>query len=87
MFKNPEKFDPDRFADGNEYPNMSYIPFSAGPRNCVGQRFALMEIKIMLAHLVYNFRIETHRQMEDNKTVFEALSKLVLFVINFNDLL
>jgi cytochrome P450 family 4 len=46
VFEDPNKFDPDRFAEGKEYPPLSFIPFSAGPRNCVGQKFALMEVNL-----------------------------------------
>ncbi|KAI6176006.1 hypothetical protein M3Y97_00752100 [Aphelenchoides bicaudatus] len=75
VFNDPDKFDPDRFAEGKEYPNMSYIPFSAGIRNCLGQKFALMEIKITLAHLLYNFEFSTNHAFEDNKISFVALSR------------
>ena len=32
-----------------------YLPFSRGPRMCIGYRFAQMEMKVVLAHLVKNF--------------------------------
>jgi docosahexaenoic acid omega-hydroxylase len=34
-----------------------YIPFAAGPRNCIGQRFALMEEKIVLAKVLRHFSV------------------------------
>lgn len=59
-FENPTKFDPERFSDENKH-NINqgaYMPFGVGPRNCIGSRFALMEIKCALYYLLLNFTIE-----------------------------
>ncbi|KAG5671809.1 hypothetical protein PVAND_001984 [Polypedilum vanderplanki] len=59
-YQNPDKFDPERFNDENKKlidPD-TYLPFGVGPRNCIGSRFALMEIKTFFYYLLLNFTIE-----------------------------
>lgn len=58
-FPNPEKFDPERFLSSTKIEPYSYLPFGKGPRACIGMRFALMEVKLILFHLLSHFRIET----------------------------
>nr|ANS06317.1 cytochrome P450 [Agasicles hygrophila] len=58
-YPDPEKFDPERFNDENKHnidPN-AYLPFGLGPRNCIGSRFALMEIKTIYFYLLQHFEL------------------------------
>ncbi|XP_021368001.1 cytochrome P450 3A18-like [Mizuhopecten yessoensis] len=54
----PDKFDPERFtpeAKANRDP-YTYLPFGAGPRNCIGVRLAMMEQKMCMAQVLQHFR-------------------------------
>ncbi|MDH5555816.1 MAG: cytochrome P450 [Alphaproteobacteria bacterium] len=55
----PEKFDPERFHPDEvaKRPRHAYFPFGGGPRVCLGNRFAMMEAKIMIAKVIQRYRL------------------------------
>lgn len=59
-FQNPMKFDPERFNEKHidNIQHGSYISFGAGPRSCIGSRFALMQVKSILYYLLKEFSFE-----------------------------
>ena len=59
-YARPDRFDPEHFAEAavRERPRLSYIPFGAGPRMCVGNHFAMIEMTLLLAALWQRFRFE-----------------------------
>ncbi|XP_055306358.1 uncharacterized protein LOC129570685 [Sitodiplosis mosellana] len=83
-FPNSEKFDPERFSDENKDRIISgtYIPFGIGPRNCIGSRFALMEVKAILYYLLLNFSFEPNEKTE----IPIKLKKQIIMLIPENGL-
>ena len=59
FFPDPERFDPERFAAGWEerIPRYSYLPFGGGPRVCIGNGFAMMEARLILATMAGQYRL------------------------------
>lgn len=64
----PEKFMPERFLldEVKKRPRNSYLPFGAGPRMCIGNNFAIMEMQIVLSMIIQKFNLLS----PDNQTVF-----------------
>jgi cytochrome P450 len=60
FFPDPEAFRPERFTPEEEEkrPKLSYLPFGAGPRACIGKVFALLEARLILATVARRFRFE-----------------------------
>ncbi|XP_071461843.1 cytochrome P450 3A19-like [Marmota flaviventris] len=62
----PEEFRPERFSKKNKdsIDPYIYMPFGNGPRNCIGMRFALMNMKVALVKVMQNFSFQTCKETQ-----------------------
>jgi cytochrome P450 len=59
FWEDPERFDPERFTPERSVgrPRFAYVPFGGGPRQCIGNTFAMMEAQLVLATVAQRYQL------------------------------
>lgn len=87
LFDEPEKFIPERFLKEHTVDSQnpfSYIPFSAGPRNCIGQKFATLEIKSIVSKVLRHYKVKLAKDSENYPLLSAELILRPETAINFS---
>lgn len=73
-FPSPEVFDPKRFLPSSpKPPSFAFIPFSAGSRNCIGWKFAQMEVKVIVLSVLRAFEVRAVQSEDQLKLISELV--------------
>nr|CAD7414090.1 unnamed protein product [Timema poppensis] len=75
-FTNPDKFDPDNFSQEKKSTRHPFVfkPFSDGPRVCVGVKYAMFQMKVMLSTILRYYQILPVRKLEDLERLETSIS-------------
>lgn len=73
VWPDPERFDPERFHPDKHVEPYSFLAFSAGPRNCLGQNFAMNELRCVMAMLLCSFDFAPDVTLPEPKLVAEIM--------------
>lgn len=63
-YEEPGSFRPDRWREDGSIPEFAYFPFGGGKRQCIGRRFALLELKLAIAEFLRAVRLEPMPETE-----------------------
>ncbi|WAR19172.1 CP4A4-like protein [Mya arenaria] len=58
VWENPHEYDPERFHPDKRVSSLIHMPFSTGPRKCIGMQFALTQVKVVACEILRNFHID-----------------------------
>ncbi|XP_017018136.1 cytochrome P450 4g15 [Drosophila kikkawai] len=77
VYANPNVFDPDNFLPERQANRHYYafVPFSAGPRSCVGRKYAMLKLKILLSTILRNYRVYSDLSESDFKLQADIILK------------
>ncbi|XP_068154560.1 cytochrome P450 4g15 [Drosophila tropicalis] len=77
VYANPNVFDPDNFLPERQVNRHYYafVPFSAGPRSCVGRKYAMLKLKILLSTILRNYRVYSDLSESDFKLQADIILK------------
>ncbi|KAG8249438.1 hypothetical protein J6590_019726 [Homalodisca vitripennis] len=79
LYTDPERFNPERFSPENlsMRHRYSFIPFSGGPRGCIGSKYAMLSMKTTISTILRNYKLSTSVKMEDIKLKVDLLMRSV----------
>ncbi|XP_069503688.1 cytochrome P450 3A24-like [Ambystoma mexicanum] len=84
----PDVFNPDRFSKENKESQEPYtfLPFGSGPRNCIGMRFALLNIKVATVALLQHFTFQTCKDTTiplelDTRGIIKSMKPIMLKLV------
>ncbi|XP_075156968.1 cytochrome P450 4g1-like [Haematobia irritans] len=77
-FPNPHEFNPEHFnaETMNKRHYYSFIPFSAGPRSCVGRKFAMLKLKVLLSTILRNYSVDCRLKPSEFKLQADIILKM-----------